>query len=246
MRALRGGDPGRQTLTGAAPSHLLQNYQGMLKWFKALVGVLLLPLCAGEVLALSRILRASEHADTVWVAFLAGAVCWVVVFFLLPKPMWVYVVGHELTHALWAWLFGGQVKKFKASATGGHVIVTKNNFLIALAPYFFPVYALLVVAVFTAGNLVWNWHAYQVWFHLLLGAAYAFHVTLTAHILKSSQSDITEQGYLFSAVVIFIGNATVLLLGIPLLTGHPPLGTAFGWWSDGVQEVLAFVWRHGH
>ena len=37
--------------------------------------------------------------------------------------MWIYVVGHELTHAVWVWLFGGSVKKFKATSNGGHVIV---------------------------------------------------------------------------------------------------------------------------
>jgi len=32
------------------------------------------------------------------VPLLAGAACWVVIFLLLPKPMWIYVFGHELTH----------------------------------------------------------------------------------------------------------------------------------------------------
>ena len=73
------------------------------------------------------------------------------------------------------------------------------------SPLFSPLYALLVVLVFAVGQLAWNWQPYLAWFHLLLGAAYAFHVTLTWHILKNSQSDISEQGYLFSAVVISWG-----------------------------------------
>ncbi len=153
--------------------------------------------------------------------------------------MWAYVFGHELTHAVWAWIFGGSVKKFKASANGGHVILTKSNFLIALAPYFFPLYAVLVVVGFVAGNLFWHWQHYAVWFHLLLGAAYAFHVTLTWHILKTtSQSDITQQGWLFSAVVIFLGNVSVLLLGIPLLTAKVSVFSALGWWLECTGEVL--------
>jgi hypothetical protein len=48
--------------------------------------------------------------------------------------------------------------------------------MIALAPYFFPFYAVLVVGAFVAGRLFWNWQPYTVWFHLLLGAAYAFHL----------------------------------------------------------------------
>ena len=65
---------------------------------------------------------------------------------------------------------------------------------------------------------LWDWHGYLVWFHLCIGAAYAFHVTLTFHALQTRQTDITGQGYLFSAVMIFLGNVGVLLLGIPLLT----------------------------
>jgi hypothetical protein len=152
--------------------------------------------------------------------------------------MWAYVFGHELTHAVWTWLFGGEVKKFKASSSGGHVVISKSNFLIALAPYFFPLYVVLVVAVFWVGNLIWNWRSGLVWFHLVVGAAYAFHATLTWHILKTDQSDISQQGYVFSAVIIFLGNVLVLLLGIPLLTARVSLLTALGWWLEGTGNVF--------
>jgi hypothetical protein len=189
------------------------------------------------------ILQKTGDADTTWVPFLSGAACWVVIYYLLPKPMWVYVFGHELTHVVWTWLFGGRVKKFKASASGGHVVVNKSNFVIALAPYFFPLYAVLVVLIFLAGHWFWNWHHYLVWFHLLLGAAYAFHVTLTWHILKHSQTDISEQGYLFSAVIIFLGNVAVLLVGIPLLAPKVELLTALGWWLVCTGETLQHLGR---
>jgi len=151
----------------------------VLKWIKFVIAILLLPVCAGAAMALWKVLCASGAADVVWVPLLAGAACWLVIFLLLPKPMWIYVFGHELTHALWAWLFGGQLKKLKVSSAGGHVVVSKSNFLIALAPYFFPLYVALVVAAFSLARLIWDWRSYLIWFHLLLGAAYAFHVTLT-------------------------------------------------------------------
>ena len=216
------------------------------KWCKTIIAVLLLPVCAGAAMALARVLRASGTADTLWVPLLCGAACWLGVYLLLPKPMLVYVFGHELTHVVWTWLMGGQVKKFKVTADGGHVVVTKSNFLIALAPYFFPFYAVLVVATFLAGRWLWGWQRYEAWFHLLLGAAYAFHVTLTWHILKHSQSDITEQGYIFSSVVIFLGNIGVLLLGLPLLTANLTLLTAMRWWGGDTVELIrraVALWR---
>lgn len=208
------------------------------KWVKTIIAILLLPLCLGATRALFLVFQASGGAEKVWVPMLAGAACWVIVFLLLPKPMWIYVVGHEMTHAIWAWIFGGSVKTFKAGADGGHVVVTKSNFVITLAPYFFPLYVVLVVLIFIAGHLLWGWNRYMVWFHLLAGAAYAFHVTLTAHVLRTKQSDITQQGYLFSAVIIWLGNVLVLLLGVPLITGRVGLVTAFRWVLESTGQVL--------
>jgi hypothetical protein len=215
----------------------------MPKWVKMIIAILLLPVCAGAAQALWMVIQHSGSADTTWVPLLAGASCWIVVYLLLPKPMWIYVLGHELTHAVWAWLSGAQVKRIKVTSRGGHVMITKTNFLIALAPYFFPLYAVIVVAVFAIGHLIWNWNHYLALFDLFLGAAYAFHITLTAHILKTRQTDITDQGYLFSAVVIFLGNISVLLLGIPLLAAKVDVGRAFVWWFDCTREVL---YRIGH
>lgn len=215
----------------------------MPKWLKTLLAILLLPACVAAVSTLVRVGRAGGGADTVWVPFLGGAACWLVVFLLLPKPMLLYVFGHELTHAVWTWLFWGRVQKFKASAKGGHVVVTRSNFLVVLAPYFFPLYAVLLVLVFAAGHLLFGWARYLVWFHLLLGAAYCFHVTLTAHVLRTRQSDITSQGYLFSAVVVFLGNISVLILGIPLLTARVGLLEALGWWVRATGDVILRVAR---
>lgn len=210
----------------------------MLKWAKFFIAILLLPVCAGAGMALWMVITHSGEADTIWVATLAGVGCWVVIYLLLPRPMWIYVFGHELTHALWAWVCGAEVKRMKVTANGGHVVLTKTNFLITLAPYFFPLYAAFIVAAFAIGNLIWHWQHYLVWFHLLLGAAYAFHVTLTWQTLKTRQSDITSQGYLFSAVIIFIGNALILLLGIPLLAARVDVFTAVGWWFECTGEVI--------
>jgi hypothetical protein len=209
----------------------------MPKWAKFLIAVLLLPVCLGAVHALGRVMGQCGGADTTWVPFCAGVACWLVIYSLLPKPMWLYVFGHEWTHAVWTWIFGGRVQKMKISSQGGHVLLSKTNFLIALAPYFFPFYAVLVVGAFALGHWIWGWQRFLPWFDLLLGAAYAFHLTLTWRVLQSRQTDITDQGYVFSAVIIFLGNVTVLLLGIPLLTSRVSAIAALGWWFEGTGQV---------
>src|ERR1700752_2495261 len=115
-----------------------------------------MPVCVGAATALWMVLRARGKADTTWVPILAGAGCWLAIYVFLPKPMLLYVFGHELTHAIWTRLLGGRVKKFKVPSRGGHVVVRRSNFVVALAPYFFPLYAILVVVVFLAGHWLWN------------------------------------------------------------------------------------------
>jgi hypothetical protein len=82
------------------------------------------------------------------------------------------------------------------------------------------------------------------WFHVLLGAAYAFHITLTWHILKTRQTDITSQGYIFSAAVIFLGNALVLLIAVPLLVRHGLVQSLIFWLQcnrDVVKRIVRWL-----
>jgi hypothetical protein len=71
-------------------------------------------------------------------------------------------------------------------------------------------------------------------------------VTLTWHILKTRQSDITQHGYLFSAAVIFLGNAGVLLFGVPLLAARVDLATAAHWWWQDTSQVWLHLSRLWH
>ena len=52
------------------------------------------------------------------------------------------------------------------------------------------------------------------------------------------KSDITSQGYLFSGVIIFLGNIGVLLVGLPLLTARVTVLTTMGWWLQESANVL--------
>jgi hypothetical protein len=195
----------------------------MPKWAKAICGLLLLPACWGTARLLPRIAAAAGDSLDVWVPMASGAGCWIILVLFLPRQAWLYVLGHEMTHVVWSWLFGGKVKRFSINREGGFVVVTRSNFLVALAPYFFPLYAVLVVLLFGVLRLLLPSPAMVPVFHLLLGAAYAFHVTWTWEVLRTEQSDIRGQGILFSVAVIWLGNLWILILGISLLSGNPPI-----------------------
>jgi hypothetical protein len=208
-----------------------------------LIGVLLLPVCLAGIHTLQFVAGTAGDALTVWIPLACGCGCWLVVFLCLPQSTWLYVVGHELTHVVWSWGFGGKLKKFKANSKGGYVILTKSNFLIALAPYFFPLYAMIVVAIFAPLNTFWPKPALVPVFHLLLGATYAFHITWTWEVIRTEQSDITNQGYLFSAAVIALGNLLILVFGIAFLAGKPNGMEVVREWGSEIGRNYVWLWN---
>jgi hypothetical protein len=124
--------------------------------------------------------------------------------------------------------------RFKVGRRGGEVRLSKSNTFIALAPYFLPLYALLW-SLFLI--LIRWWFGASDWFGPLLyaglGIAYSFHVTLTVVILRIRQPDLVGEGFFFSGTLIWFGNAIVLLVALPLLTG-----------SSGVAEAIRLAaWR---
>ena len=169
--------------------------------------------------ALFGLIQFSGMPDTTFAPLIAGVGCMFLMYHSVPKPMWIYVFGHEFTHATATMAFGGRVTGLKVTSEGGHVFVTKDNFIITLAPYFTPLYAAAVLVVFAIGRVVWDWNGTWAWgiFFWALGATYTFHILLTWHILQTRQPDITSQGYAFSGVIIFLGNSLILLLGLPHL-----------------------------
>lgn len=184
---------------------------------KLLIGLLLLPVAWAATVALVDVLQALrvERVADVPRSFwwlVGGFVLWLFLFATLPRPMRTYVLGHELTHAFWALLMGARVSRLRVSSKGGSVTVSKSNWLITLAPYFFPFYTVLTLAMYLIFARFLDLRAYEPFWLALVGLTYAFHVTFTVTILMQRQPDVQEHGRLFSYTVIYLLN--VLGLGL--------------------------------
>jgi hypothetical protein len=145
---------------------------------------------------------------------------WVIAFFGLPRPLLVYVFGHELTHALWVWVMGGRVSEFRVARDGGYIVTDRHNFWIALTPYFFPLYSIAVVLAYGAASLHWNVEPYHRWLYAALGATWAFHVSFTLWMIPKGQTDLTYYGTFFSLVVIYLMNLAVLSVLLVVASPH--------------------------
>lgn len=227
-----------------------------LKWCVAVVG--LLPLCVVWTMAAWRlgrvvVLGGEAARNPLLLSFLGGAVAWWVCFAAGIKPMRVYLLGHELTHAIWAWVFGGRVTALKVGPEGGCVRTDRVNFWISLAPYFFPLYGVLAA---------WLWWLAGFWVHLdghlwallaVLGLTWGFHISFTLMMLGRFQPDIAGEGWLFSLSLIYLLNLLLLLVLLvfvsPELESHD-LWRALVWavrqlraLAMGAADVLAEIFR---
>jgi hypothetical protein len=189
------------------------------RWVKFVIAIFLLPLCAILTQTFFTVFAHATVAQRLWAAeefwfFSLGAVLWMIAFFGLPRPMLVYVFGHELTHALWVWLMGGRVTRFRVGREGGHIVTDRNNFWIALAPYFFPLYSLLVIGIYGTLGLFLDVQPYGRLLYALIGVTWAFHFTFTCWMIPKKQTDLTDHGTFFSLIVIYLMN--LLLLSVML------------------------------
>jgi len=190
------------------------------KWVKFIFAIFLLPICGVLTQTFFTAFARATVTQRLWAGeefwfFSLGAVLWLIAFFGLPRPILIYVFGHELTHALWVWLMGGRVSQFRVGPGGGHVVTTKANFWIALAPYFFPIYSILTIAIYGALSLFLNMQPYGRLLYAVIGATWAFHFTFTCWMIPKNQTDLTDQGTFFSLVVIYLMN--LLLLSVMLI-----------------------------
>ena len=158
------------------------------------------------------------------------------------KPVRLYILGHELTHAVWGVLFGARVSNLKVSLRGGSVTLTKSNVLITLAPYFFPFYTMLVVlAALVVRLFVSPLPLPAIWL-FAVGFTWCFHLCFTLRALAQHQPDVTEYGHLFSWVFIWTFNVVGL---VAWLLATTEISAAFAWKSLCGNTASAYlaVWR---
>ena len=147
-----------------------------------------------------------------------GLVAFLAVWVLLPAPVRLYVLGHELTHALWGLAFGARVSNLKVGIKGGSVSLSKSNVWITLAPYFFPFWTILVVVAALVTRCFVSPLPWPCAWLFAVGFTWCFHVCFTIRSLMQAQPDIQEYGHLFSYVLIWLFNVAGVIAWIACTT----------------------------
>jgi len=194
----------------------------MASFSRLLIGLALLPACWGvlrtfvDAICLAAGAAGAFSAEVV--SLLGGLVAFALCWATLSHPVRAYVLGHELTHALWGLVFGARPSDVRVSESGGSVRLTKSNVLITLAPYFFPFYTFVViVAALVTYAFLRPLPCLPLWM-FLIGFTWAFHVLFTLETLTQRQPDVKLYGRVFSWTFIFLVNIALVLVWLAVMT----------------------------
>lgn len=190
----------------------------------ALAWLLLLPLSVVMVYAL--LLHLYHHAaasvgqldfwlsEPVWYSLLgAGAFCALVISRVVtPVLVYIYVLGHELTHALAAVISFGHVQTLRIDLDGGYVETDADNLFIALSPYFVPLWMCCWLLIIWSANAIFTIPDWRAWLYAGLGFWWSFHLYWTIWVIPREQPDMLENGLLFSLLLILVMNIGILLV----------------------------------
>ena len=211
-----------------------------MRWLYFLLGIILLPvaaICSRACWFLLSAWWAAPGGIQAILALAVGALCWTITIALLPATARAYILAHEITHALWGTIMGARFCGMHISREGGYVKLSERNFLMALAPYFFPFYTALILLAWwicswfvgpATGRLFWL---------AALGASLGFHYTFTLQALFRRQSDLQPYGLLFPYVLIYCGNVFILAILVALMAGTP-----LSVWTAQLSHDAQFVW----
>lgn len=199
----------------------------LMRWMLAMV---LLPLCwVTTWTLLSRFSRATVdqgfwQSAEFWY-FATGALLmagWFWSGLLQSFFLYLYVLGHELTHAVFVMLFRGKITDFHVSTQGGYITTNKTNLIIALSPYFVPFWSVVFVALYALLRL--SMHLRPGWdlaLYAVMGVTWTFHMVWTLWMIPRDQPDLKENGTFLSLVVIYLANLLVLVALFCVAEGSP-------------------------
>lgn len=235
--------------------------QGLLRQtLKFLLGMLLLPLAWVTTWTFLRTFSQATVHQGFWQSpqfwyFTVGALVMLGWFWSrLAQPffLYLYVFGHELTHAAFVKCFGGKILDIDWGSEGGYVTTDKTNWVIALSPYFIPFWSIIAVIVYVGATLFWEiLPVGNCVFYGVMGATWAFHLAWTLWMIPRDQPDLSETGTFLSLVLIYFGNLVVLIALLCFAAPNPVeslkefgytwVGTAATWGDVAMRWVLDFA-----
>lgn len=122
------------------------------------------------------------------------------------------ILSHELTHALFAYLtfhWVGRIRLNPDDSGGSMSLRGRGNWLISLSPYFFPLFTFLYMMIMPSLLEIFEGTTEKMLIYAILGYFAAYYWATVLSQVHGGQTDIINEGFLFSAIVIISGNLFV-------------------------------------
>ena len=244
----------KATLAGHQEHYALSNTQLVIR---TLLGLLLLFPCFVSTVALFDISTLSSNHHNFWTQLVESKVFlyfsvgtflmlgWFFSGIFKSFFLYLYVLGHELTHAFFIYLCGGKISGFKVTADGGYVVTNKSNILIALSPYFVPFWSIIFLSVSALVRLIWDIPYHDEAEYLIIGVTWTFHLAWTLWMIPRDQPDLKENGSFFSLTIIYLANVIILSVLLSLAPNGLSLkGYLYAWinlFNENITAIKAWV-----
>ena len=210
----------------------------MLHWGFAF---LLTPFCFVTIITMIQQISNQDLMNSVWystefICFLVGVgsmISWFVGGILNDRLLYLYVLGHEMTHAIFVYACGGRISEMHISTEGGYIMTNKSNILIALSPYFVPFWSAVWILFYTLVALIWEIPAGDFILIGILGLTWTFHIIWTVWMIPKDQPDLKEHGTFFSLMIIILANLILISMMVCACSEDVQLSRfLFGWWNN--------------
>jgi len=204
-----------------------------LKWPLALLMVLMfLPTLQADM----ALVRASFNQHFM-VRFVVPMIGMMVLWFVIPSLNGSHfaIFEHEFTHMVAALLTFHRPKSMKIEPDrgGSFGYYGEGNWFITLAPYFVPVFPILMIIF----SMIWGWMGKTLpdLFTPVLGMLFGYHLVSNATQIHGEQTDFSKAGWIFST--LFLPSANLLSFGfVWAFALHDWLGVA-RWWQLVLQQT---------
>jgi hypothetical protein len=212
----------------------------ILKIFRAILSILLIPACVAVTMSFYKEIASIKGVPEPAMLFILGAFSYSMLHLFLFKLDFLYVLGHETTHAITTFFSGGKVTGMKVSGKEGSVKTTTPNFFVILSPYLVPVYVIITALLYFALSFFINVAKFSGHFIFFTGFTLMFHLVYTAASIREKQSDLVKIGYLFSILFIYIVNIAIVFFIVSILM---PKVSFFDFISSSFEKSREFYYN---
>lgn len=216
---------------------LISHSLNLLKWP---IGLLALSILPATALALLHLFATVITDLASMSSFAVGVIIYLISDQLLFRKRFMgsmfSTFEHELTHAIFAWLSLHRVKNLKVTWNSGGMIqiIGGHNWLIAIAPYWFPTLCLPFMVMSYLGSFAGAW-----WVSAGLGATYCYTALSTWRETHREQTDLQYTSFLFAW--LFLPTANLMTMGFIIAFAHGGFGDSFSFLTEVLNAYNSLI-----